>query len=94
MKLISDGAMAKSLLDQKYPGEWGIIEGKLYKGEALINHNNDIVDVIGKLTQDKVIIFSGASSIAASAESEGRRSIGEDLDPEIQVSVFIRMGGD
>jgi len=87
-KLISDGAMAKSLLDQKYPGEWKIVEGELYKGEAKVNQNNEIVDLIGNLTQDNVIIFSGTRSIAATAESEGERNVGEDLDLEIQASVL------
>lgn len=38
-KLMSDLALGAELIDQKYPGEWTIKNGGLYKGQVNLNNN-------------------------------------------------------
>lgn len=42
--------LGNSLLDAKYPGNWAIRDGMLYKGDMLINGNFEVVDEIKKQT--------------------------------------------
>ncbi len=76
-KLQSDMAMTEALLDKKYPGEWKIVEGGIYKGDTLINENFDVVDPIGKLTGDTVTVFQGDTRVSTNVlTAEGKRAIG------------------
>lgn len=76
-KLKSDLAMGEALLNVKYPGNWVIRDGKLYKGEALMNGNFDIVDTIGQLTGDTVTIFQGDTRVATNVKKpSGERAVG------------------
>ncbi|WP_418223175.1 hypothetical protein [Clostridium isatidis] len=38
--------MSMNLINAKYEGDWSIKDNKLYKGDFLINDNNEIVDLI------------------------------------------------
>ena len=76
-KLEGDLAMTKASLDDKYPGKWSIRDGKLYKGETLMNENFSIVDKIGEHTGDNVTIFMGDTRIATNVKkTTGERAIG------------------
>ncbi len=76
-KLASDLSMARNLIDVKFPGNWSIREGKLYKGEALMNDSFAIVDQIGDLTKDTVTIFQGDTRVTTNVkDSSGNRAVG------------------
>ncbi len=51
-KAKGDLEIAYRYLTVKYPGNWTIQDGKLYKGNLLMNENFDIVDQIGQDTGD------------------------------------------
>lgn len=75
-KLKSDIAMGRSLLNEKYPGDWSIRDGKLYKGETLMNENYVVVDMIGELTSDTVTIFQGDTRVATNVKNaSGQRAV-------------------
>ena len=57
--LKSQLALTKYLIDINYPGDWKLADGKLYKGDILIEGNYAIIDRIGELTKDNVTIFRG-----------------------------------
>lgn len=77
VKLLSDLELGKTLLDERYPGEWSIKDGKMYKGDVLMNENFDTVDEIGEKTGDTVTIFQGDTRISTNVKLEnGERAVG------------------
>jgi methyl-accepting chemotaxis protein len=76
-KLRSDIALARALVEEKYPGEWSIREDKLFKADILMNGNVAVVDMIGNLTGDTVTIFQGDTRIATNVKTpSGERAVG------------------
>ncbi|MDD4588312.1 MAG: methyl-accepting chemotaxis protein [Heliobacteriaceae bacterium] len=76
-KLRSDLALGRAMLEEKFPGEWSIRNGKLFKGETMMNDNNQLVDVIGNLTGDNVTIFQLDTRIATNVKkADGARAVG------------------
>ena len=56
-KLQSDMKIGMALLEHEFPGAWSIgPDGKLYKGDVLMEENFDVIDLIGKATGDTVTI--------------------------------------
>jgi methyl-accepting chemotaxis protein len=51
-KLQGDLAMAREYVNEKFPGNWSVRDGKLFKGEVQMNDNFLFVDKIGELTGD------------------------------------------
>lgn len=87
-KLITNEAMAKALLDEKYPGEWEIKNSKLFKGNTLMEDNSQVVDSINKLTGDSIVIFRGEISIAATIDSMSDGEFMVSLEEEVQDTVL------
>ncbi len=76
-KLAGDLAMGRTLLNEKHPGAWSIREGKLFKGETLMNDNFGVVDTIGEMTGDTATIFQGDTRVATNVKkSSGERAVG------------------
>ncbi|MCR4400506.1 MAG: methyl-accepting chemotaxis protein [Syntrophomonadaceae bacterium] len=83
-KLQSDMRMGMALLDQQYPGPWAIGEdGRLYKGNALMEDNSALVDRIGALTGDTVTIFKGDTRVSTNVKVDGVRKTGTKAAPEV-----------
>lgn len=83
-KLESDLAMAKLVVEQRYPGDWYIKNNKIYKGGFEINNGFEMVDLIGKLTGDSVTVFQGDTRVSTNVMlSEGNRAVGTKVSPEI-----------
>lgn len=80
-KLQSDMKMAQTLIDQRYPGKWRLQEGKLYKGQQLMNDNFELVDLIGERTGDTVTIFQKDKRITTNVIKDGQRAIGTQATP-------------
>jgi len=87
-KLKSDLGMGRSLIDQRYPGDWSIKDAKLYKGETLMNDNFDIVDHIGAVTGDTVTIFQGDTRVATNVKKDGQRAVGTKVMDEVAQAVL------
>lgn len=89
-KLKSDLAMAKIVLDEKYPGEWQIKNDKIYKGETEINNNFTVVDLIGELTGDTVTVFQGDTRVSTNViTNEGERAIGTKVSDAVAQASLI-----
>ncbi|MEI2358639.1 methyl-accepting chemotaxis protein [Mesobacillus zeae] len=89
---IKEGATAKAkgdlklgyeIIDLKYPGEWSVNEGNLYKGNMLINDNNDLVDEVAKMTRGTVTIFLKDKRVATNVISNGSRAVGTKASDEV-----------
>jgi methyl-accepting chemotaxis protein len=76
-KLKGDLAMGRTLLNEKHPGPWSVREGKLFKGDTVMNGNFTIVDTIGELTGDTVTLFQGDTRVSTNVKkSSGERAVG------------------
>jgi len=76
-KLKSDLAMTAALLDEKYPGEWQLLDNQIYKGQVLLNNNHAVVDIIGSKTGGTVTIFQGDTRVATNVKlADGNRAVG------------------
>ncbi|KIL49522.1 methyl-accepting chemotaxis protein [Jeotgalibacillus soli] len=70
-------------IDNKYPGDWEIRDGHLYKGSTLLNENYEVVDNIGSDTGDTVTIFQMDTRIATNVMVDGERAIGTTVSDEV-----------
>lgn len=91
-KLRSDIAMGSMLLNERYPGDWSIQDGKLFKGTTAMNGNFDMVDEIGRLTGDTVTIFQGDERIATNVKkTSGDRAVGTKASAAV-IETTLRQG--
>lgn len=90
-KAKADLTLAYKYINIKYPGEWAIKDGQLYKGTTLINENNDMVDEIGKDTGDTVTIFQGDTRVSTNVIKDGNRAIGTQVSQEVS-DVVLKNG--
>lgn len=92
-KAKSDLRLVSELLNYKYPGDWSIQDGKLYKGSVQMNDNEDIVDEIGKLTDDIVTFFQNDQRISTNVMVEGKRAVGTKVSPTV-AQIVLDQGGE
>ncbi|MDI6907580.1 MAG: methyl-accepting chemotaxis protein [Thermoanaerobacterales bacterium] len=82
-KVKSDLRTGEALLNSRHPGPWHIRDGKLYKGETLMNENFAIVDEVGRLTGDTCTIFQGDTRVATNVLRDGKRAVGTKVSDEV-----------
>ncbi|MDH7577051.1 MAG: methyl-accepting chemotaxis protein [Bacillota bacterium] len=87
-KLKGDLTLGYAYLNGHFPGPWAIREGKLYKGNTLMNENFAVVDAVGSFTGDTVTIFQSDTRVATNVLKEGRRAVGTRVDPEVARTVL------
>lgn len=87
-KLKSDLAMGELMLNTSHPGKWELRDGKLYKGNELMEGNYATVDTIGKTTGDNVTIFRGDTRVATNVMKNGQRAVGTQVSPEVKAVVI------
>ncbi|OIJ19436.1 hypothetical protein BKP45_13405 [Anaerobacillus alkalidiazotrophicus] len=89
-KLISDLQLGYQYLDFRFPGDWNVTDGVLYKGNVEINENYEIVDKISELTGgNSVTIFLYDTRVTTNVvTNEGVRAIGSKVSDEIKESVL------
>ncbi|WP_246942695.1 methyl-accepting chemotaxis protein [Bacillus pinisoli] len=90
-KAKGDLSLAYSYIDNKYAGDWQIVNDKLYKGLTVMNENYGIVDKIGEDTGDTVTIFQGDTRIATNVMKEGQRAVGTQISAEV-ADVVLKKG--
>ena len=85
----TNGELGYSLIDSKYTGKWQIKDGKLFKGDTIINNNFNIVDEIKKTTGDLATIFLNDTRISTTVMNEdGKRAIGTKASNEVFETVL------
>ncbi|MEN6462982.1 MAG: methyl-accepting chemotaxis protein, partial [Syntrophomonas sp.] len=87
-KLKSDLALGGQILDNNYPGDWKLVDGKIYKGDALMEGNYKIIDEIGKLTGDNVTIFKGDTRVSTNVKKDNVRQVGTQVSPQVADAVL------
>ena len=87
-KAKSDLAMGYRIIDQKFPGEWSLRDGMLYKGNLNINEQQIDLSEIETLTGgDLYAIFLNTTRIVSNLKVEGNY-IGTKIDPKIDTEVL------
>ncbi len=86
--------MGLRLLDRAYEGSWSVIDGKLYKGDTIINENNDIIDEFIGDTHLIATIFQNDTRVATNVRNEdGNRMIGTQAS-ETVIEQVMNQGND
>ncbi|GGN94786.1 methyl-accepting chemotaxis protein [Saccharibacillus kuerlensis] len=87
-KAKNDMALAYRYIDSAYPGEWSISDGKLFKGETVINDNFELVDTIGEDSGGTVTIFQGDTRVATNVQINGNRAVGTQVSDKVKQIVI------
>ncbi|MDP4182626.1 MAG: methyl-accepting chemotaxis protein [Bacillota bacterium] len=88
-KLNSDINMGYKLLDERYKGDWAIIDNKLYKGSNLINNDFSLVDEVKKQTNSFATIFQMDTRVSTNViNKDGKRSINTKASPTVVDTVL------
>jgi len=81
--------MGLRLFDRVYDGEWSIVDGKLYKGNAQINENYELIDDFTKGTEVLLTVFQNDMRAATNVVNEnGQRIIGTQAAKEVTERVI------
>lgn len=75
-KVKSDLSTALEIADYMHPGPWRVVNGELYKGQVRINDDTEMIDRIGRLTDDTVTIFLHNTRVATNIIRDGSRATG------------------
>lgn len=81
-------ALGITLLNSKYPGDWRLDGETLYKGDAKINDNFDIVDSVTEDTGLLATIFAAGTRISTTVKEDGKRLTGTTASDEVQKTVL------
>ena len=87
-KLKADLNMGRELIDQHFPGPWSIKDGRLYKGETLMEERFDIVDMIGSLTGDTATIFRENIRVSTNVTKDGKRQVNTPVSEQVAAVVL------
>ncbi|TFE00631.1 methyl-accepting chemotaxis protein [Jeotgalibacillus salarius] len=87
-KAARDLTMSYSYIDAAYPGDWEIRDDQLYKGDLLVNGNDELVDKIGADTGDTVTFFLRDTRVATNVMSDGERAIGTTVSDVVANAVL------
>lgn len=88
-QLTDTSALGQEILDKTYKGDWNVKDGKLFKGEQLIDGDFTIPDLIQKLTNSLTTIFLNDTRVTTSVlKEDGSRAIGTKVSPEVADTVL------
>lgn len=82
------------MLDLQFVGDWEVKDGKLYKGQYLMDGNESQLDLIHVLTKQKVeaTLFNGDTRIATTVkDKDGKRILGTKVSKEV-ADVVLKKG--
>ncbi|MGB4660971.1 MAG: methyl-accepting chemotaxis protein [Mobilitalea sp.] len=89
-ELLRYSAVGESYINLSYPGAWSLKDGSLYKGDVLINDNNDVVDSFSKETGALLTIFAYDTRIVTTVkDSAGNRQTGTQASDAVIDTVLI-----
>ena len=88
--LKTNANLGLQLIEMKYPGEWRGDQGKLFKGDVVINDNFEIVDAIKKNANIESTIFLNDTRISTTIFKDNKRAIGTKADDRVVKSVITK----
>ncbi|WYP25930.1 methyl-accepting chemotaxis protein [Alkalihalobacillus sp. FSL W8-0930] len=87
-KAHSDLLLSFYAIDKEIPGEWQVINERLYKGETVLNNNDELVDQIAEMTGGTVTIFQGDTRVATNVKVNGERAVSTQASNEVIQTVL------
>lgn len=89
MKALSNVKSVVEIMNEKYPGDWNIKNGQIYKGEILMNDHNEIVDFLSSICEGHVTIFQNDTRVATTVKNDdGQRLTGTKASEKIIAEVL------
>ena len=81
--------MGAQLVDTAYPGDWSLKEGKLYKGNTLLNENYDVIDQFTENTEVLATLFVNDTRVSTNVVNEkGERQINTQASEQVVQTVL------
>ncbi len=82
-------SMGAQLVDTSYPGDWSLKDGKLYKGNMLLNENYDVIDQFTKNTEVLATLFVNDTRVSTNVVNEkGERQINTQASEQVIQTVL------
>lgn len=75
--------LATEFIDQQIPGAWSIVDGKLYKGESLMDQDEALVDSVKEITGAECTIFMNKIRVATTVMKDGKRATGTEATRQV-----------
>ena len=93
-KAATDMKQVSEILDLKYPGNWNVTDGSLYKGSQKMDGSMEIVDQLGQLCGNNVTVFNGDMRVATTFKDDsGKRAVGTKASEEV-IQKVLKGGSD
>ena len=89
-QLDSNIKLSLNLLDKTYPGQWRVDGENLYKGQHLMNNDNEFIDIIKQNTNNEATIFLNDVRITTTVVDGGKRAIGTKASAEVVDKVLTK----
>ena len=71
-------------MDVRYPGDWSLQDGKLYKGDHRFGDNQEVADKLGEICQGYVTFFAGDVRVSTNLKkANGERNVGTKASAEV-----------
>ncbi|WP_438432746.1 methyl-accepting chemotaxis protein [Gorillibacterium sp. sgz500922] len=83
--------LESAMFDSKYPGDWEVKDGKLFKGGTLMNDNNEVMDTVAATSGHLATLFFNDTRIATSVkDASGKRLTGTKASSQIVDEVLVK----
>lgn len=84
LKADADAGALLEIMNYRYPGDWNLREGVLYKGDTKVEGTDEIVDSLSAVTHGKVTIFEEDTRVATNVmDAAGKRQVGTKASQEV-----------
>lgn len=71
-------------MDVRYPGDWSLQDGKLYKGDHRFGDNHEVADKLGEICQGHVTFFAEDVGVSTNLKkANGERNVGTKASAEV-----------
>ena len=71
-------------MDVRYPGDWSLQDGKLYKGDHRFGDNQVVADKLGEICQGHVTFFAEDVGVSTNLKkANGERNVGTKVSAEV-----------
>ena len=89
-ELLHFSELGESFIDLSYPGAWSLKDGSLYKGDVLMNDNNEVVDSVSKETGTLSTLFANDTRVVTTVkDSAGIRQTGTQASKAVIDAVLL-----